>query len=130
MDMETVTPIAVQASEWESKYNEMATSAESRLNRIERYRSQVSYLEQYLTDNWDEDTAEHFTAIADIFKISLTKSFSVEVSISGRLTVTAPIGTTEDEIASQLEASIETNYSDIVVEDYHLDIDSVDISDY
>ena len=130
MDMETVTPIAAQVCTWESQYNEMATSAASRLTRIERYRSQASELEQYLTDNWDEDTEEHFKAIADIFKISLTKSFSVEVSISGRLTVTAPIGTTEDEIASQLEASIESNYSDISVEDYHLDIDNVDISDY
>ena len=130
MDMETVTPIAAQVCTWESQYNEMATSAASRLTRIERYRSQVSELEQYLTDNWDEGTEEHFKAIADIFNISLTKSFSVEVSISGRLTVTAPIGTTEDEIASQLEASIESNYSDISVEDYHLDIDNVDISDY
>ena len=88
----------------------------------------VAQLREYIVDNFD-DLGEHAEPIAEIFSIDLTKSVEVEVKVTYSLTVTVPIGWTEDEISENLRypEGFESYDNDMCIESESADMDHVSV---
>ena len=83
-------------------------------------------MREYIVENFD-DLGEHAEPIAEIFSIDLTKEVEVSVRVTYSLTVTVPLGWTEDEISENLRypEGFESDDNDMCIESESADMDHV-----
>jgi len=111
-----------------SELAEITARASRFSEQITQHRVMVAQLREYLVDNFD-DLGEHAEPIAEIFSIDLTKSVEVEVKVTYSLTVTVPIGWTEDEISENLRypEGFESDDNDMCIESESADMDHISV---
>jgi hypothetical protein len=111
-----------------SELREVTARASRFSEQITQHRVMVAQLREYLVENFD-DLGEHAEPIAEIFSIDLTKSVEVEVKMTYSLTVTVPLGWTEDEISENLRypEGFESDDNDMCIESESADIDRVSV---
>jgi hypothetical protein len=109
-----------------SELREVTARASRFSEQITQHRVMVAQLREYLVENFD-DLGEHAEPIAEIFSIDLTKSVEVEVKMTYSLTVTVPLGWTEDEISENLRypEGFESDDNDMCIESESADMDHV-----
>lgn len=109
-----------------SELGEVTARASRFSEQITQHRVMVAKLREYLVENFD-DLGEHAEPIAEIFSIDLTKSVEVEVKMTYSLTVTVPLGWTEDEISENLRypEGFESDDNDMCIESESADMDHV-----
>jgi hypothetical protein len=109
-----------------SELGEMTARASRFSEQITQHRVMVAQLREYIVENFD-DLGEHAEPIAEIFSIDLTKSVEVEVKMTYSLTVTVPLGWTEDEISENLRypEGFESDDNDMCIESESADMDHV-----
>jgi hypothetical protein len=109
-----------------SELREVTARASRFSEQITQHRVMVAQLREYIVDNFD-DLGEHAEPIAEIFSIDLTKSVEVEVKMTYSLTVTVPLGWTEDEISENLRypEGFESDDNDMCIESESADMDHV-----
>ena len=109
-----------------SELREVTARASRFSEQITQHRVMVAQLREYIVENFD-DLGEHAEPIAEIFSIDLTKSVEVEVKMTYSLTVTVPLGWTEDEISENLRypEGFESDDNDMCIESESADMDHV-----
>jgi hypothetical protein len=109
-----------------SELREVTARASRFSEQITQHRVMVAQLREYIVENFD-DLGEHAEPIAEIFSIDLTKSVEVEVKVTYSLTVTVPLGWTEDEISENLRypEGFESDDNDMCIESESADMDHV-----
>ena len=111
-----------------SELGEVTARASRFSEQITQHRVMVAQLREYIVDNFD-DLGEHAEPIAEIFSIDLTKSVEVEVKVTYSLTVTVPLGWTEDEISENLRypEGFESDDNDMCIESESADMDHISV---
>jgi hypothetical protein len=111
-----------------SELREVTARASRFSEQITQHRVMVAQLREYIVDNFD-DLGEHAEPIAEIFSIDLTKSVEVEVKVTYSLTVTVPLGWTEDEISENLRypEGFESDDNDMCIESESADMDHISV---
>jgi hypothetical protein len=111
-----------------SELREVTARASRFSEQITQHRVMVAQLREYIVDNFDE-LGEHAEPIAEIFSIDLTKSVEVEVKVTYSLTVTVPLGWTEDEISENLRypEGFESDDNDMCIESESADMDHISV---
>jgi hypothetical protein len=111
-----------------SELGEVTARASRFSEQITQYRVMVAQLREYIVENFD-DLGEHAEPIAEIFSIDLTKSVEVEVKVTYSLTVTVPLGWTEDEISENLRypEGFESDDNDMCIESESADMDHISV---
>jgi hypothetical protein len=111
-----------------SELREVTARASRFSEQITQHRVMVAQLREYIVENFD-DLGEHAEPIAEIFSIDLTKSVEVEVKVTYSLTVTVPLGWTEDEISENLRypEGFESDDNDMCIESESADMDHISV---
>ena len=111
-----------------SELREVTARASRFSEQITQHRVMVAQLREYIVENFD-DLGEHAEPIAEIFSIDLTKSVEVEVKMTYSLTVTVPLGWTEDEISENLRypEGFESDDNDMCIESESADMDHISV---
>ena len=111
-----------------SELGEVTARASRFSEQITQYRVMVAQLREYIVDNFD-DLGDHAEPIAEIFSIDLTKSVEVEVKVTYSLTVTVPVGWTEDDISNNLRypEGFESDDNDMCIESESADMDHISV---
>lgn len=89
----------------------------SHLRDIQR---RVAAVEKYLAENYDRDTEEHFTAIAEMLEINLLKEFELQVTFTCTVKVTAPVDW-EREFDDAFDITVDSNECEMDINDYTVD---------
>jgi hypothetical protein len=76
--------------------------------------AQIDGLEEYLKENFDYIDENVVQSLVDIFSLTITKDYDVEITVTFSGVVTAPLNYDMDNLENDLNASLEaTYYSDI-----------------
>lgn len=100
-------------------------SNDRNLSILRDLQRKVAAVETYIGENYDDDTEEHFTAIAEMLDISLLKEYELQVTFTTTVKVTAPVGWTR-EFDDAFECTVDSTDSEMDINDYTMD--SVEVS--
>jgi hypothetical protein len=76
--------------------------------------AQIDGLEEYLKENFDYIDENVVQSLVDIFSLTITKEYDVEITVTFSGTVSVPLNYDMDNLENDLNASLEaTYYSDI-----------------
>lgn len=128
--VKTVEELTAEVADLTAKLADSEFWRTRNATQITNLRGQVSSLEEYLDENWD-DLEDHAVAIADLFGIDTEVEKEVSVEISGTMTIKAPRSYDWSDLQhTSFDVSIDTHWSsDFTIENYDLDVNSTDVQD-
>jgi hypothetical protein len=88
--------------------------------------AQIDGLESYLKENFDYIDENVTQELVDIFSLTITKDYEVEITVKFSGTVSAPLNFDMDDLENHLNASLEASYYGDVEADFsedHMEID-------
>ena len=88
--------------------------------------AQIDGLEMYLKENFDYIDENVTQELVDIFSLTITKDYEVEITVKFSGTVSAPLNFDMDDLENHLNASLEASYYGDVEADFsedHMEID-------
>ncbi len=88
--------------------------------------AQIDGLESYLKENFDYIDENVVQELVDIFSLTITKDYEVEITVKFSGTVSAPLNFDMDDLENHLNASLEASYYGDVEADFsedHMEID-------
>jgi hypothetical protein len=104
----------------EARVSNMNLSNERNLSVLRDLQRKVAAVETYIGENYDDDTDEHFTAIAEMLDISLLKEYELQVTFTTTVKVTAPVGWTR-EFDGAFECTVDSTECEMDINDYTMD---------
>jgi hypothetical protein len=131
---EKIHPFPPTMQELEQRYRDL----EKKLTDMENDRNfwqgkaherqlMIDNLEEYVKDQFDYIDENISQSLVDIFGLTITKEYDVQVTVTFSGTLSAPLDYDMDELENALEARLDTSYyspSDLVID---LSEDSMDI---
>jgi hypothetical protein len=88
--------------------------------------AQIDGLESYLKENFDYIDENVTQELVDIFSLTITKDYDVEITVKFSGTVSAPLNFDMDDLENHLNASLDASYYGDVEADFsedHMEID-------
>jgi hypothetical protein len=88
--------------------------------------AQIDGLESYLKENFDYIDENVTQELVDIFSLTITKDYEVEITVKFSGTVSAPLNFDMDDLENHLNASLDASYYGDVEADFsedHMEID-------
>jgi hypothetical protein len=113
-----------QVEEAQARIVSLTDFNERNLNKLRDLQHRIAAVEKYLGENYDHDTEEHFTAIAEMLEISLLKEFDLQVTFTCTVKVMAPIDW-EREFDDAFECTVDSTECEMDITDYS--VDSVEV---
>ena len=122
---DTITPYPPTMQELEQRVamltNELAAMENDRnfwQGKAHERMLMIDNLEEWLREQYNYIDEEFVQSLVDIFGLTITKEYDVEVTITYSGTVTAPLGYDMDELENALEARLDSSYyaGDIIVD--------------
>lgn len=109
----------------EAQVISLGGSNDRNLSVLRDLQRKVAAVETYIGENYDDDTEEHFTAIAEMLDISLLKEYELQVTFTTTVKVTAPVGWTR-EFDDAFECTVDSTECEMDINDYT--VDSAEVS--
>jgi predicted RNase H-like nuclease (RuvC/YqgF family) len=128
--VKTIEELTAEVADLTAKLADSELWRTRNATQISNLKGQVSSLEEYLNENWD-DLDEHAEAIAELFGIDTEVEKEVQVEISGTMTIKAPRSFDWDDIKyTSFDVSIDTSWSsDFSIESYDLDVNDTTVQE-
>jgi hypothetical protein len=114
-----------QLDELNKQIPALASNNERYLTQLRDYQHKHAAVEKYIGENYDEETEEHFTAIAEMLDISLIKEYELQVTFTCTVKVMAPVGWNR-EFDDAFECTVDSTECEMDISDYT--VDSAEVS--
>jgi hypothetical protein len=109
----------------QSQFASISNQYERASAQIRTYQHQHASVEKYLSEYYDHDTEEHFTAIAEMLEINLLKEYELQVTFTCTVKVTAPVDWNR-EFDDAFDVTVDSNECEMDINDYT--VDSAEVS--
>jgi hypothetical protein len=125
--------LELRVIELNTEINRLTSEVEALQSDRDYWRGQTNYrqaqidgLESYLKENFDYIDENVTQELVDIFSLTITKDYEVEITVKFSGTVSAPLNFDMDDLENHLNASLDASYYGDVEADFsedHMEID-------
>jgi hypothetical protein len=129
----TMQELELRVIELNTEINRLTSEIEALQSDRDYWRGQMNYrqaqidgLESYLKENFDYIDENVTQELVDIFSLTITKDYDVEITVKFSGTVSAPLNFDMDDLENHLNASLDASYYGDVEADFsedHMEID-------
>jgi hypothetical protein len=129
----TMQELELRVIELNTEINRLTSEVEALQSDRDYWRGQTNYrqaqidgLESYLKENFDYIDENVTQELVDIFSLTITKDYEVEITVKFSGTVSAPLNFDMDDLENHLNASLDASYYGDVEADFsedHMEID-------